>query len=156
MKIGIIVYSQTGNTLSVAERIKENLLQDGNIVSIERVIAETNDPGNLEIKLKSIPNINTYDVIVLGSPVQGFSLAPVMKKYLEQITNLNNKKVICYATQHFPYSWMGGNRAISQMEKECRKTSEDIYNAGVVNWSSKEKENKINNVIMNVKRALIQ
>jgi len=38
MKIGIIVYSQTGNTLSVAEKLKEKLAVAGHSAEIEQVM----------------------------------------------------------------------------------------------------------------------
>ncbi|MDF2592532.1 MAG: hypothetical protein K0S75_1998, partial [Clostridia bacterium] len=37
MKIGIIVYSHTGNTFSVAQRLEEKLTAEGHSVKIEKV-----------------------------------------------------------------------------------------------------------------------
>lgn len=38
MKIGIILHSQTGNTLSVANKLKEKLISLGHTVNLEQVI----------------------------------------------------------------------------------------------------------------------
>ena len=38
MKIGIIVYSQTENTYSVALKLQDKFLADGHEVNVERVI----------------------------------------------------------------------------------------------------------------------
>lgn len=37
MKVGIVVYSQTGNTLSVATKLKEKLAAAGHSVALEQV-----------------------------------------------------------------------------------------------------------------------
>ena len=88
MNIGIIVYSQTGNTLSVAERLKEALSSKGHTSSIERVeiVAESLHP-----KLKAAPDTVPYDALVLASPVHAFTLAPAMKAYLAQLPELSGK-----------------------------------------------------------------
>ena len=52
MKIGIIVHSHTGNTLSVAERIRSELVEKGYDVELKRVSAENEDPkakGTLQL-----------------------------------------------------------------------------------------------------------
>ena len=40
MKIGIVVYSQTGNTYQVAEKLQETLSDKGHSVNIERINVE--------------------------------------------------------------------------------------------------------------------
>ena len=44
MKIGIIVHSQTEHTYSVAQKIKEKLISEGNEADVERVITEGDVP----------------------------------------------------------------------------------------------------------------
>lgn len=144
MKIGIIVYSQTGNTLSVAEELKAKLLAGGNLVSLEQVSAINKDATKIEqVQLANKPDVSTYDMLVFAAPVQGFSLSPVMNAYLSGITSLKGKKVGCFVTHFFPYAWMGGNRTVGQMKKICESKGANIYETGVVNWSSSHRKNVI-------------
>ncbi len=117
MKIGIIVYSQTGNTLSIAEKLRDNLIKDNHTVNIEKIEAIRDPKQTNIIKLTKAPDITNYDGIVLATFVEAFSLCPVMLEYLKQLKSLKGKKVTGFVTQFFPYSWMGGNHAIKQMKK---------------------------------------
>ncbi len=148
MKIGIIVHSHTGNTLGVAEKLMDTLTSAGNTVAIERVTAVNEDPsaaGN--IQLKTIPDITSYDHLIFAAPVRAFSLSPVMKLYLKQLSSLKDKKVSCFVTQHFAFPWMGGNNAIKQVKRACESKGASISNTGIVNWSNKSREKMISNVI---------
>ncbi|MCX7745354.1 MAG: flavodoxin domain-containing protein [Clostridia bacterium] len=148
MKVGIIVHSHTGHTLSVAQRLKDMLAAKGHDVNLEQVTAVNEEPssgGNTE--LKTIPDIHAYDVLIFGAPVRAFSLSPVMKVYLSQLRSLKGKKIGCFLTQHFPYSWMGGNRSIKQMKRICEAKGEMVFETGIVNWSHKNRERKINDVL---------
>lgn len=144
MKIGIIVYSRTENTLSVAERLKESYLNAGHTVNFERIAAENEDPSSKsEIRLTYIPDTSAYDCVIFGAPVQGFALSPIMKAYLSQLMNLNGKKIACFVTQHFPKRWMGGRQAIGQMVRLISKNGGVVLETDIVNWSSKGRETQI-------------
>jgi flavodoxin len=147
LKIGIIVYSQTGNTYLVASKIYESLKKKGYKVDIEKIEALRNQKNNT-FEFKKVPDVKSYDVIIFGSPVEAFSLCPVMKKYLENIKSLKNKKVLCFVTEAFPYPWMGGNRAIKQMKALCNQKGATIYDTGVANWKNKKREELINNIVV--------
>jgi len=148
MNIGIIVHSHTGNTLSVANKIKEELEKKGHTVNVERIKAENENPNAVtEIKLKQIPQINGYDYIIFGAMVRGFCLSPVMKKYLEQIDSLSEKTVGCYLTQQFPFAFLGGNRSIRQMKNLIKLKGNIVKLSGVINWSNKKREEQIHNLV---------
>ena len=136
MNIGIIVYSQTGNTLSVAEKLKEKLTAGGHTASLEKVtVAGGRKPGDRSFQLETLPDAGPYDALVFGSAVEAFSLSPVLTAYLKQIGSLQGKKVACLVTQFFPYPWMGGNRAIRRMRKLCESKGAAVCGSGVVNWA---------------------
>lgn len=89
MKIGIILYSQTGNTYSVAQKLQEKLIAKGHSVDLERLKAVGElRPGGKNIQFESIPDIEQYEAMIFGSPVQAFSLSSAMSKYLSQIVSL--------------------------------------------------------------------
>lgn len=148
MKVGIIVYSQTGNTLSVAEKIAESLSLKGQAVELLNVETESAGPGpGSRTRLRSAPDVAPFDAIIFASPVQGFSLAPAMKAYLSQIGDLSGKKIHCFVTQHFKKAWMGGNRAVSQMSSVCKSKGGSIISTGIVNWSSDKREQQIEEIV---------
>ena len=156
MNIGIIVYSQTGNTYSVATRLQRELLKKGYKVIIERIEVEGNEqPRKNPFKLKNIPKIDKYDLVIFGSLVEAFSLSPVMKTYLNQLPVTDNKKISCFVTQFFPYPWMGGNKAIKQMKKICNDRKLEVIETAVINWSNKKRllmiEEAINKIINSIK-----
>jgi len=135
MKIGIIVHSQTGHTLSVAEKILEKLTSRGHLVMIEKltVLGEAK-PGMKEIAFGTLPDLRKYDAFIFASPVEAFSLSAAMMGYLGQIPSLNSKNAACFVTQHFPYPWMGGNRSAKQMKHILVKKEATIVGTGVINW----------------------
>ena len=148
MNIGIILYSETGNTYSVSQKLEEKLVEAGHSANIERlkVIGKVN-PGKKDIQFESLPDIEPYDALVFGSPVQAFSLSSTMTAYLSQIKSLQDKKVAFLVTQFFPFPWLGGNRAIGQMKKICESKAAAACGAEIVNWSNPSREKRITEVV---------
>jgi flavodoxin len=148
MKIGIIVHSATGNTLSVAEKLREALANKGHAVSLERVTAMNDDPrAEGGSRLKDAPDVGPYDAFVFAAPVWGFSLSTVMKTYLAQLPSLSGKRAGCFVTQQLSHAWLGGNHAIRQMKGALKAKGAEVFSTGVVGWSCKEKEEQINRLI---------
>lgn len=154
MNIGIIVHSHTGNTLSVAEKLKETLMRTGHKVTLERVTAVDESPQASPIQLQRIPTIENYDCLFIGAPVRGFSLSPVMSLFLTQLTSLEDKIIGCFVTEFFPYPWMGGSRAVNQMRKLCDQKGGKAAAIGVVNWTSLKRTNRIEEVVENALNLL--
>mgnify|MGYP000897193925 CR=1 FL=1 len=144
MNVGIIVYSQSGNTLSVAQKLEKVIKSAGHTVSIARI-----EPVSVGVHspLKSAPDIIPYDAVIFASPVQAFSLAPVMKMYLSQISDLSGKQASCFVTQHFKKRFLGGNRAIRQITAACKAKGAEVSWSGVVNWSSDIREKQIDDIV---------
>lgn len=148
MKIGIIVYSHSGNTLSVAQKLEQVLRSAGHAVSIERIEPINEDPhSSAPVGLKSAPDISPYDAIIFASPVQAFSLAPVMKLYLSRISSLVGKKAYCFVTQHLKRPWMGGKQAVRQITKACEAKGAHILSSGMVNWSGSTRDEQIDEIV---------
>lgn len=144
MNIGIIVLSNTGHTLQVAQRMADALSAAGHTAKLERVTAAEDNPQTpAGKKLRDAPDPTPYDLLLFGAPVWGFSLASVMKAYLAQIPSLAGKKAACFVTQHFPKPWMGGNQAIRQMRAACALKQAEIPLTGIVNWTSPKREAQI-------------
>ena len=141
MKIGIVVHSQTGHTLSVAEKLQEKLTAAGHSANIEKISpvdAKQTDPK--KIKLEKLPDLSSYDAFVFAAPVQAFSVSPVMKVYLPQIPLLNSKKVACFVTKGLIFKWTGGNHAISQLKKGIESKGGKVVETDVIVWSGAGRE----------------
>jgi flavodoxin len=86
MKIGIIVYSQTCNTFSAAEKLKAKLAAAGHNVNIERLttLDGVTDPN--KAKIEKLPDLSGYDALAFAGPVQAFSLSRVVAAYMNQLS----------------------------------------------------------------------
>ena len=135
MNIGIVVYSQTGNTRLVATKLKEALSAAGHRAVLEEVkLAGERKQGSKIFELGPLPNLDAYDALVLGTSVEAMSLSPIMVKYLEAVPTLERKSVACLLTQGLPYRWLGGNRAVRTMTRLCEAKGAKILGSCVVNW----------------------
>lgn len=112
-KIGnvlVVCYSLTGNTLMVANIIKN--MTEGDIFEIQpeydyskvKSRTEMEEIGKKQVeegykpKLKnSVANIEAYDLIIVGSPVWWFSVSPPVMSFLSQY-DLKGKKVVPFCT----------------------------------------------------------
>ena len=147
MKIGIIVYSATGNTYSVANQLHEKLAMLGHDVTIDRILIKNITQPGKNIDFDNIPDTKEYTSIIFASPVEAFTLNKVMQEYLTQISSLDGKKISCFVTQHFPYPWMGGNQAIARIKKLCKAKGATIDKIGIVNWTNKRRKQMIADVV---------
>jgi len=155
MKVGIIVYSKTGNTLQVAERIRAALVEAGLQAEVLRFSAETeNARSNTPVRLTAQPDPNGYDAVIFGAPVQAFSLDPAMSMYLKQIGALKVVSTLCFVTQHFKKAWMGGNRAMKQLLMQLQEKGVAATTMGVVNWSGDQREAQIDRIATQCVKAL--
>ena len=150
MNIGIIVHSQTGHTLLVGERLSEKLQSDGHEVTLMRMqnIGSSETPQNpKDIKLDHIPETKGFDALIFGAWVQAFTLCPGFKIYLKQIPDFDTDNLSCFLTQQFPYKWMGGILALSQMKKLLTAKGATATESGVINWSNKKREKQIDDLV---------
>ena len=135
MNIGIIVFSKTGNTLSVAEKLRDTLLTKSHKVVLKKVTASNDvemDPG--KIVLSNPPSTQGYDMLVFAAPVYGGRLPAVMQAYLQGIPSLEGKLLAGFVTQAFPFPWMGGKQAIRGMEKMLNAKGGTLSATGIINW----------------------
>ena len=151
MKIGIVVYSQTGNTLLVAQKLQEELEASGLAASIEQVtIIGSASPGSKDVQLDNTPQVDPYDAIVFGSPVQAFSLASAMKAYLKQLPSLKGKKIACFVTKQLPFHWTGGTRAVGTMKQICQARGASVIGSDIVVWSKTRRDENINQCVIHL------
>jgi menaquinone-dependent protoporphyrinogen IX oxidase len=139
MAKAVIYYSKTGNTESIVKQISD--------FNILRVVPENDDPNISDPLILEAPEVEDYDWIVFASPVHGFQLAKVMKKYLESLIDLSNKTIDIFVTHHFPYSWMGGNPTLKQMKKIIESKNGQVRYMTSINWTSKKRDKVIKDML---------
>lgn len=148
MSIGILIYSLTGNTLEVAEKIQKKLEEKGSSAVIERIEISKESPNTpAPIVLKNIPDVSKYDKLIIGSPINGFSLSAPMKTYLDQHGNIKGKQINCYVTQHFKQPYLGGNRGIRQITDLCKANGGRVRHSAIVHWSSPKRAEMIDETV---------
>jgi flavodoxin len=148
MNVGLIVYSHSGNTLSVAQRLETAMANAGHTVTIERVEPVNDDPNsNAPVQLKSAPDVRPYDAVVFASPVHAFSLPRVMKLYLSQLPDMTGKRVSCFVTQQLKWSWLGGSNTVRQIQAASRAKGAKITSSGIIHWSSPRRQDEIDDLV---------
>lgn len=148
MSIGILIYSLTGNTLEVAEKIQQQLKHDGKSAVIERIeISKENPNSPAPIVLENIPDVTKYDKLIIGSPINGFSLSTPMKTYLNKHADIKGKEINCFVTQHFRQPYLGGNRGIRQITDLCIKKGGRVRHSGIIHWSSSNRAEMIDETV---------
>ena len=125
MKTLVLYYSFSCNTKRIAKLIQNKLKCD--ILEIETVVPYTGsynsivEQGQREVNSGYMPEIktmdidlNSYDKIILGSPVWWYTFAPAIKTFLNQ-NNLSSKDIYPFATNG---GWIG--HTFKDFEKECK------------------------------------
>ena len=154
MNIGIIVYSRTKHTLSVAMQLKETLSAAGHAVNLKQVeILGPDKPGVAIVQLKTRPETAPYEGLVFASPVRGGAMPPAMSSYLEQITSLQGKKIVCLVTHFFPTVW-GANQTLNQMKEICESKGATICGSGEVGWPRLGLNRRIADVVDSLSRMI--
>ncbi len=154
MNIGIIVYSLSGHTLAVATTLKEALLAAGHTVSLEKVeIVGVATRATEDAALKTQPNVNPYDALVFGCPVRGGTVPSPMRRYLEQIPSLSDKKVACLLTHFFRREW-GANQVFAQMKAIIEPKGATIIGTVEVKWFSLKRKQQIAQAVAELSRLL--
>ena len=141
MNIGVVVYSWSGNTRAVADRLKPALEAAGHAVHVVSVpLAAERERGSREFTLAELPDLEPFDGIIFVAAVEAFSLSPVLAEYLKHVEPLRGKRVGCLVTQQLPYRWLGGNRAIRQMKRLCTAKGATVAGSAIVSWASSRRE----------------
>ena len=107
-KILIVYFSWSGNTKFIAEKIHAKI--GGEIFRIETVIPypedyhetaygiakEQHDKG-IKPEIKSNIDISSYDVILIGTPVWWYEMAPAVKNFISK-NNFEGKTIVLFIT----------------------------------------------------------
>jgi multimeric flavodoxin WrbA len=147
MKIGLIVYSQSGHTKKVARALEAALAEAGHDVTLEPIepVGLTR-PGLTDVPLQATPEIAGYDALVFGTPTWGGAMASPMATYLAQLDTLADKPVACLVTGVFPANW-GRNQNLAQMKETCENLGATVVGTGSVGWWSFRRKRQIEEAV---------
>ena len=154
MNIGLIYYSNSGNTRTVAEKLNKKLTENGHNVTVEEITITGDTPAQPgKFELTNIPDPGSYDAVIFGAPVQAFSLNPVMKAYMEQLPPLDEKKVAIFVTKQLPLLKVGGTGSISIMKKASESKGAKVVASEIVVWAEKKREQSIRKCVDSITNA---
>ena len=151
MKIGIILYSNTGNTRVVGNQLEMALTQAGHEVMLLEVMSEGTPPN---VNLTAVPDPTPYDMVIFGGPVQAFTACVTMKKYLQGLPNGFDKKFACFVTQYLPFKWLGGENAVKVMKGIVEEKGGHYIGHGVINWSRNDRQSRMDLMVLHIQRLI--
>ena len=133
MNTCVVYFSRTGNTKRLAQ-----------------AIADTAKAPIFDIAGTLPSTIETFDLIILGTPVEGSSPAKETKAFIEGMSKGEGKKAILFCT----YRIFGNNRTMKAMEKDLnRKGYETILKVSKKGMKP-DKEPDFSEIISEVKKTL--
>lgn len=119
MKIGIFIHSQSGHTSTLGMAIVHKLREKGHDVDIELLRSvKRAKPLMKHVELKKVPEIEDYDVVVLGGPVWFLHPSPLLLSLTDEIPHLKNKKALCFVTSAFPGKFSNGKNVLKKINEK--------------------------------------
>ena len=64
---------------------------------------KTNENNSANITLKSYPDPQARDLLIIAGPVRGASASPVLKHYFSRVGQFENKPMLLFVTEFFPF-----------------------------------------------------
>ena len=133
MNTCIVYFSRTGNTKRLAQ-----------------AIADTAKAPLFDIAGTLASTIETYDLIILGTPVEGSSPAKETKAFIEGMSKGEGKKAILFCT----YRIFGNNRTMNAIEKELERKGYQTILKVSKKGMKPDKEADFSEILSEVKKTL--
>jgi len=143
MKIECIVFSHSGHTKAVAEKVWNKLHKSGHDVGLSLIEPE----GKLDLKaemveIKVIPDLKGCDVAIIGSPVHGGRISAPIRAFLTQVESLEGKKVVLLVTHFFRPGW-GALQTLRELRKLCEEKGGEVVSEMNIKWFSMRRRREI-------------
>jgi flavodoxin len=133
MNTCVVYFSRTGNTKRLAQ-----------------AIADTTKAPLFDISGTLSSTIETYDLVILGTPVEGSSPAKETKAFIETMSKVEGKKAILFCT----YRIFGNNRTMKAMEKELSSKGYTTVLSVSKKGMKPDKETDFSEILSDVKKTL--
>ena len=101
----MVYFSRTGNTQRLAQAISD--ATDSPLMNLDGTLPST---------------IETFDPLILGTPVEGASPAKETAAFLEGVNRKESGKAILFCT----FRLFGNKRTLNAMEKELKKKGYEV------------------------------
>lgn len=156
MKIGIVVYSHSGNTMKVARQLQKKLEAQGHQAGVKPIQVQNSQPTNRmeQIIITESPSVEEDEALVLAAPVWAFSLCPVMRVYLGQLKDQKGKPCLSFVTQAAPFSWLGGKKALRILKEAAEKAGLNTLEQGCLGWKGRDLEGRMETLTSQLASAL--
>ncbi|MFP4014377.1 MAG: flavodoxin family protein [Chitinispirillaceae bacterium] len=156
MKIGIVVHTSSGHTLAFARAIESKLKSHGHEVEIIglRTIGAVSPGARSKFEVKNPPEVNEFEVVLVGGPVWAFKASPVVMKYLSQVGSLKGKKALPFVTMGLPFRFTGGERALRMMGEELEMSGADVLPGVMLHYMFKADQKKMDEAVERVCSAV--
>lgn len=140
MNIGLIVYSKSGNTRQIAEKMKINVEEQDHEVELISINPEK-QPGFFKavwsaIRQKTLPitndslDVSSYDIVFIGNPVWAGKPAPFIKTMLEKTIGFDGKKTAVFIT--CGGGEKPGSDVIELMKSYAQKKGADVMDDSLI------------------------
>lgn len=143
MHINVIVYSDTGHTWAVANRLSEQLRSLGHGCEIARIETANSDPGADGVRSGEPLSGPEHDSVVLCCPVRGGLPAPAMEDYLASIGSLEGTRVACLVTGFFPVAYWGREQTLTRLREVCESKGAVVCGSSSVGWFGMRRSERI-------------
>ena len=130
----VVYFSRTGNTQRLAQAISD--ATDSPLMNLDGTLPST---------------IETFDPLILGTPVEGASPAKETAAFLEGVNRKESGKAILFCT----FRLFGNKRTLNAMEKELKKKGYEVVLKISKKGMKPEKETDFTEIISQIKNALI-
>jgi multimeric flavodoxin WrbA len=135
MKIGVFIHSQSGHTAALGMALVHKLRGKGHDVDIELLRSvKRARPFMKHVELKKDPEIDGYDIIVLGGPVWFLHPSPLLLSFIDEVPHLKNKKALCFVTSGFPGKFSGGKSVLRKINAKFDALGASVLEAQAYWW----------------------
>jgi len=152
--IGLIVYSHTGHTAKVSEKLFSRLEGAGEVV--EKVVLQPSGTFSMSaerVALGHLPAVDRFSKLVLGTPVHGGRMAAPMRTFLEDVPTLEGIQVVFLLTHFFPRQW-GAVQTIEAMEALCQSKGAQVLGSADVAWLGLGRKRRIKRCVVQAESLL--
>jgi flavodoxin len=137
MNVGIIVYSETGHTYEVIEKLADKL-REQHTVTIYRL--KYDKAQNI---VNGVPYINGHQRLILATPVQGFAPTIPIMEAIRRIENFDGRIVDVLITQYFRFKWLGGKQTINVLIRAIEHAKGVFGVDADIHWQRKDRDQQI-------------
>jgi NAD(P)H dehydrogenase (quinone) len=152
MHIGIFVHSQSGHSSAIGMAITGKLREKGHEVDIQLILpAGRVRPRMKHVELRDdVPDMSSYDAIVFGGPIWGFTASPVVTAFIKEIPKLKGKKTLCYSTSGFPTAISGAKRSLNKLNSLLEEIEATVIEGEAVFWGLWCSKNKMETIAQKI------